>query len=428
MKKKTSTSRHRSKAQLLVEAAAKRVKTLFAQERYAESLAVCQQLMRTYPEVSGSWSDGAACCIQLERWQDAIRYAQAALARGEKDNLAIYDALSNASGQLKQWDDVRRYGLQALNMRAQRFGGEPLIPLPASGPMPPPPSAQTRERNVIAFSLFGGNSKYCEPAVLNVQEQPKIYPHWVCRFYVDDSVPEHVISRLRAGGGQIVPVEGAALQWPGPMWRFLALGDALAHRVLFRDADSLISPREAAAVDQWLSSGKRFHMMRDDSSHTELILAGLWGVVGGSLPPLEQLMQRFMSAPLASRHFADQYFLRQYVWPYARASLMQHDSMFDFMDAAPFPTPKGADEPNVGYREGLPFFTLKSNLPNGSSVTWALHLIEPGDDGKTREELVCAYPGAVKDGAVTAHIPARYARRLEQGTAGVRVVVADKAA
>jgi hypothetical protein len=99
--------------------------------------------------------------------------------------------------------------------------------------------------------------------VLNVQEQPHVYPHWICRFYVDGSVPESVISRIRAGSGQIVRVEGPALQWPGPMWRLLALDDRQAHRILFRDADSVISEREAKAVDQWLGSGKKFHMMRD---------------------------------------------------------------------------------------------------------------------------------------------------------------------
>jgi ATP synthase protein I len=67
------------------------------------------------------------------------------------------------------------------------------------------------------------------------------------------------------------------------MWRFLALDDPLAHRILFRDADSVISRREAGAVEQWIASGKRFHMMRDWGSHTALILAELWGVASSSL-------------------------------------------------------------------------------------------------------------------------------------------------
>jgi hypothetical protein len=273
-----------------------------------------------------------------------------------------------------------------------------------------------------AFSLFGNHPKYCETAVLNVQAQPDVYPNWMCRFYVDNSVPDHVIARIQKGGGEIVPVTGPAAQWPGPMWRLLALNDPQAHRILFRDADSVISRREAAAVQQWLASGKRFHMMRDHGSHVELILAGMWGVVAGSLPPLEKLMERFMSKPLESRHFADQFFLRRYIWPYARASLMQHDSIFGFMDAAPFPDGKRPDDFFVGGGYGAAFVATKIDLPNGSSVTWQLYWIEKPENGPTREELVCSYPATVQDGTLKIHMPVEYVQRYRQGTARIALV------
>ncbi|MDR0479585.1 MAG: hypothetical protein LBH31_07260 [Burkholderiaceae bacterium] len=258
---------------------------------------------------------------------------------------------------------------------------------------------------------------------MNVQDQPHIYPHWVCRFYVDDSVSESVIHRLREGGAQIVQIEGSAVQWPGPMWRLLALDDPQAHRILFRDADSVISQREAGAIEQWLASGKRFHIMRDNGACTELMQAGLWAVVAGSLPPLDQLIQSFMSKPLQSRHFADQFFLRQYIWPYARASLMQHDSVFGFMDAVPFPDRESQDGFHVGCADSFWSFTFKKNLPDGSKITWGLYQIQKLDNGKTQEKLICAYPGTVKDGGVKVqHIPMRYAQWLEQGTAQVRLI------
>jgi hypothetical protein len=420
---KKVTLQQESKAQLLLDATVKRMKALQEQECYEESLNICLQLTRTYPEIAGPWVDAAINCARLGRWQESIRYAQMALTRGG-EHFAPAAMLAHAYGEIKQWDQARLYGLQVLNMRARCFSGDPVIPLSSVRPLPPLPSAQTRERNVIAFSLFGDDSKYCEPAVLNVQEQPHVYPHWICRFYVDASVPERVINRLRVGGAQIVQVEGAALQWPGPMWRLLALDDRQAHRILFRDADSVISPREAHAVEQWLASGKRFHAMRDWGSHTDLILAGLWGVVAGSLPPLEKLMECFMNVPLQSRHFADQDFLRQYVWPYARASLMQHDSVFNFMDAVPFPNRERPSEDfHVGYVESAPSFTFPSDQPDGSKVSWALYrIIEKLEDGQIRDELICAYTNVVRNGVVNAHIPKRYARWIEQGMAGVRLV------
>jgi tetratricopeptide (TPR) repeat protein len=411
-----------AQTQLSPDAARKRIRALYVQGHYQQSLDICLQITRSHPEIAQMWNDAAVNCLYLARWQDAIRYGQTALARGYNE-VELYDTLAHACGQIGQWGEVGRYGLQALNARDRCFGDQPAIPAPEPGPMPPPPSAQTREHNIIAFSLFGSDSKYCEPAVLNVQEQPSIYPHWVCRFYVDDSVPGSVIDRLLMGGAQIVPVGGPAAQWPGPMWRLLALQDSQAHRVLFRDADAIISRREMAAVAQWVASGKRFHMMRDWCSHTELILAGLWGTVAGSLPPLDRLMQRFMRVPLASRHFADQHFLRQYVWSYARTSLMQHDSIFGFRDAVPFPDGERSDVFHVGCFEKVVFFCAKVNLPNGSEVICKLSLVAKRDDGQTCDELIYSHRYAVQDGAVKVHIPQRYARRLQQGTARIHLVV-----
>ena len=413
---------HKPITQLPVDVIAKHIKALHAQGRHQEVLDIWLQIVRAHPESAAVWGNVASNYLMLGQWPDAIHYAQIALERDKESTVKPYAILSHAYGMLKQWSEARRYGLQALNMRADQFNTEPTIALENLKPIPPSPSPQTREHNIISFSLFGHSAKYCETAVLNVQEQPSVYPHWVSRFYVDGSVPEPVIARLRAGGAQIVSVTGAPAQWPGPMWRLLALDDPQAQRILFRDADAVISPREAHAVAQWLVSDKRFHIMRDWCSHTDLILAGMWGVVAGSLPPLDKLMERFMRVPLESEHFADQDFLRQYVWPYARTSLMQHDSVFGFMDSVPFPD--GARPPgfHVGCMESVSF-TVPSRLPDGSEVTWELYrIIEKLPNGRTRANRVCAYPGTVKDGALKAYIPMRYQQWIEQGTAGIRLI------
>ncbi|MDR0458240.1 MAG: hypothetical protein LBH10_04315 [Burkholderiaceae bacterium] len=192
---------------------------------------------------------------------------------------------------------------------------------------------------------------------------------------------------------------------------------------MFRDADSVISRREAAAVDQWLASGKRFHMMRDHPGHIELIMAGLWGVAAGSLPPFQQLMQRFRFEETPIRHFADQDFLRRYVWPYARASLMQHDSMFGFRDAAPFPISGTPDSDFIGMPEGsLGTMTIKSDQPDGTEITWIFCRIEKIDDSHTQEKPVCFYTHTVQGGLLRVPIPRRYAQWVQQGTACVRLV------
>jgi hypothetical protein len=234
-----------------------------------------------------------------------------------------------------------------------------------------------------------------------------------------------ILERILEAGGEVIKVEGEALKWPGPMWRFLALDDPMMHRVLFRDADSVISEREVGAVQQWLESGKRFHIMRDWGSHTELMLAGLWGVVGKSLPPFSKLMEFFLKSPIESQHFADQFFLRQFVWPYARKDMLQHDSIFGFMDPVPFPGTR-PDNFHVGYAEGSPFFTANSALPDKSPVIWTLSKVIKLPDGSTGEKEICSYSATVKNGQVQGNIPARYARGIVDNTYIVRVTQPEK--
>ncbi|MDR0068730.1 tetratricopeptide repeat protein, partial [Acinetobacter sp. 11520] len=92
-----------------------------------------------------------------------------------------------------------------------------------------------------------------------------------CRFYVDDTVPVLVQQRLKEKGAQVIQVADSQKQLSGLFWRFLVMDDPTIKRFLIRDADSIVSHREKAAVDVWLKSDKWFHLMRDNYSHTELI-------------------------------------------------------------------------------------------------------------------------------------------------------------
>lgn len=419
---KAINSRNNSfeKKRLLLESAKKKAMTAFEQGRFQDALSASLHATKLEPRLIPAWIDAAVFCIKLERWEQAIQYANQALAL-HGSTFALFDALSHAHGVLKQWDKVRDYGLQALRLREEMYGGTPALPMPLPNSTPIAPSALTRKLNVIAFSLFGGDSKYCETAVINVLEQPRVYPHWTCRFYIDDSVPSMIVQRLKHAGAEIVKVDAKTQRWPGPMWRFKALADQSLHRVIFRDADSVISLREAHAVEQWVISGRNFHAMRDNGTHTELLLAGLWGAVKGSLPPLEDLIELFQAKSLTSAHFADQFFLREFIWPYARQNILQHDSMFGFLAAQPFPDGPPPSDFHVGYAEGSPYFTLQTSLPEGSEVEWHFEIIDSNNEREHPQRL-CSYPATVYNGSVRANIPARYAKMIEGQRAQVHLL------
>jgi tetratricopeptide (TPR) repeat protein len=408
-----------TKQQLLLHSLQRSAKSAYAQGDFHLALKACLQACKVQPRLAEAWIDACVNAIKLERWADAITYANQALALNAS-SLALFDGLSHAHGALKQWPQVRQYGLQALELRQVQFARQPPLPLPPLRPLPEAPNAANRARNVIAFSLFGGDSKYCESAVLNATEQASIYPHWTCRFYLDDSVPTAIVQRLQGAGAEVVQVDAATRQWPGPMWRFMALSDPSLDRVLLRDADSVISLREARAVAQWVASDKYFHAMRDSASHTELLLAGLWGAVPSALPDIAQLLAGFAAQPITNQHFADQFFLREWVWPYARLSLLQHDSLFGFRDPLPFPDGPPPADFHVGYAEGSPYFSLPTPLPDGTAVDWSFYQLHPTHPQQARIRL-CSYPAQVERGQVRAHLPARYAKLIESGEGLVRL-------
>src|SRR5262249_41524861 len=72
--------------------------------------------------------------------------------------------------------------------------------------------------------------------------------------------------------------------------------------------------------------------------HTELILAGLWGGVGGRLRGIRAWIDRFYRP--TDHRWADQDFLRAEVWPRIREQTMIHDSFYALFGAQPFP-PEG---------------------------------------------------------------------------------------
>ncbi|QEY25551.1 tetratricopeptide repeat protein [Neisseria zalophi] len=388
--------------------------------QYQQALSEALKAHKLIPRAVAPLSDAATAAVKGGLWQEGISYAKKALQRNP-NHINSLDVLAHAYGGLHDWENCRLYGRQALENRSHNIKDRP--PQPEIIPNP-------TGKKIISFSLFGNHAGYIEPAVINTELAGTIYPGWVCRFYVDGSVPEQALQRLRQHGAEIVRVSPQQEPWPGTMWRFLAINDPEAERVIFRDADSVISQREAHAVEAWVNSGKRFHTMRDAGTHTELILAGLWGAIAGSVPDIEAKIIAYLNKPVESRHFADQFFLRENVWPYARQSLYAHDRIFGFCDAHPFPDtePFDYDHYHVGCNEGNVGFQANPNLPEGSRVIWRLFsrispLLNPDYSINllSEERLICTYETTVQNGIVSGVLPRRYSIGFSDGLSKITV-------
>jgi hypothetical protein len=177
----------------------------------------------------------------------------------------------------------------------------------------------------ISFSVFGTNRTYSYGMVSNAHLCRKIYPGWTCIVYYGKSVDRDDLKALNGMDHVELRRMRGTEDWSALMWRFCSLADYDDVDVhVFRDADSRVGVRERAAVDEWLSSGKQFHIMRDHPQHWIEMLAGMWGCNRAGAERIKGLLPD----PLwNSQPYVDQWWLRDVVYPIAKQSMMVHDSV-----------------------------------------------------------------------------------------------------
>lgn len=365
-----------------------------ARHDYPQALQAVQQALRFAPGNASLLSSLAFCQLRCNDPKAArknyLKIAALPEAAQEQAGETWLDGLAEACGLSGHPDEVSRFGNLSLTRADAQYGSGHSWRLPETAPPAFDPGKP--EQNIIAFTLFGASPKYCETAVMNALAAPRLYPGWTCRFWVDNSVPSHVVNRLRRAGAQIVDMTDSGSTLSPLMWRFMVIDDPDVVRFIIRDCDSLISERENAAVNAWLASDRWFHMMRDYFSHTELILAGMWGGCGGVLPPLAQMMAHFVANYQGNTHFIDQRFLRVELWPTVRQSLLTHDDIFGFWDAQPFPAhpPVRWNVPTFHVGSNVGFAEMAANAPAGRSE---VEVVFTGQDG-----VAFGYPCRVHSG------------------------------
>lgn len=190
---------------------------------------------------------------------------------------------------------------------------------------------------LISFSIWGSNPKFVVGAVENIRLAALYYPGWKCRIYCGSDVPMQRRQELHEAGFQVYQ-RGARLgMHEGLFWRFEPAYETGVEAFISRDCDSRLNPREAAAVEEWLASGKRLHTMRDHYEHIVPILGGMWGCL--HWPEFGHLLGEWKQHGKVGSMGNDQDFLKEKVWPLVKESdCIQHDR---YIVDTPVDTPNG---------------------------------------------------------------------------------------
>lgn len=186
----------------------------------------------------------------------------------------------------------------------------------------------------ISFSVFGSEKKYSFGAIENAKIARDIYPEWQTIFYIDHLYGDEYVNQLESLGAKVA-LKNLDKSPNGVFWRFEAMGLNDAEAVIFRDADSRLTIREASAVDEWLSSESDLHAMRDHPFHSYWILAGMWGARGDLMRKINKDL--LASLPSDTKWGIDQKWLADFVYAPYRKKLFVHDSFFKREKSFPFP-------------------------------------------------------------------------------------------
>ena len=206
--------------------------------------------------------------------------------------------------------------------------------------------------------LWGNKKMYLQGAIENVKLARKIFPDWICRFYIPDNnynsinnqhpsyasishsldnkickVPLDVINILKTLGAEIV-YKNQNGNWDSMLWRFEAIFDNDVNIMICRDCDSRLSFREKKCVDKWLESDYGFHIIRDHPWHTTRILGGLWGVKKSMyefIPKFENLLSEYKKRN-NNYYQNDQLFLKNTIYPLIKNQCLIHDELIKYGD------------------------------------------------------------------------------------------------
>lgn len=185
---------------------------------------------------------------------------------------------------------------------------------------------------VISFSLWGSNKIYTIGALKNAELAETLYEGWVCWFYVGKSCPIEIVNDLKSRKNCKVIEMGEEGNWTSMFWRFLPASESEVDVMISRDTDSRLNKREKDAVDAWLVSEKKFHIMRDHPYHCTHILGGMWGAKSGILRNMKELIDDYVKGNFWQ---VDQNFLKEIIYNIVRNDCLIHD---EFFEKKPFPS------------------------------------------------------------------------------------------
>ncbi len=277
--------------------------------------------------------NAAICCNLSGKFSQCIKYCNYIISKSntsDSDCVLAYRCLAHAFGCAGKINEACEAGTQALLLKNKKCDNKSFnfISFTSESENKYLLSAD-KKNNVCSFSLFGSNPRYLRGALYNVIIGKELFPEWTMRFYVDMTVPNELKDALKSLNAEILEQKNNQPIDRKLCWRFFVASDPEVGRFIVRDCDSTFGLREVIIVNEWIDSGKIFHIIRDWHTHTYLMLAGLWGGVSNIITNVEDLIDQYLKIHIGLSRNIDQDFLETCIWPIAKKSCFIHDRYFN---------------------------------------------------------------------------------------------------
>jgi tetratricopeptide (TPR) repeat protein len=316
---------------------------LFLVKDYNSASVVFKDAYTLYPDDKEILMNIAVSLSRAGKHKESIGYITQ-LLKTSPTNFTGWDSLASSYANIGEYEKATKAGTNALIIKDKKYGNaDPSWSLPTKAIA----DYTKNKKNVIAFSLWGNEKRYIFGALRNLLLAPDMYPDWEIWIYADNSVSAGFLEIIEYLGGKVLlQAENQSLR-EKLCWRFNVANNDDVGYFLIRDIDSVFSLRESNAVQEWIDSGEWFHIIRDWWTHTDLILAGLWGGVSGVLPNLQTLLKGYTPTSVSTPNI-DQWFLRDCIWRYVKTSCLIHDRCFKHGQTRPIPGNTPANKMHIG--------------------------------------------------------------------------------
>jgi len=180
--------------------------------------------------------------------------------------------------------------------------------------------------NVFSFSLFGEpNPLYYDGIIGNIELINKHYPTWLIFVYIGNDVPNEFVEKIRSYPNTIIRYTNET-GLVNTMYRFFAIDEAGVDVMFVRDADSRVHWKDRWAINNFLKSSKKCHIIRDHYCHDIAMLAGTWGMRKIEGLNMRELFDNFMKNPTENIKGIDQDFLKLWFYPKINTNVLVHHS------------------------------------------------------------------------------------------------------